>query len=233
MLVPWKKTSKKRHWGGAESLNANRALPRVEHLEDRMAPAVYTVTAGTDLNPGGGGFGTGLTGDLRYCMTQAEATAGNTVQFAIPGAGVRTIQLATDLPVLNADPIVIDGTTQPGYLGSPLIVLDGTNAGAAVDGLDIQAGNTTVRGLCINSFTGSGIYLETRGGDTVQACYIGTDATGTVAKPNATSGITIDSSNNTIGGAYPVGGNNSIGGANAGNNSIGGATGEEALGSGT
>ncbi len=115
MLLPWKKASRKRQ-GGGKSPNANRVRPRVESLEDRMAPAVYTVNAPTDINPAGGGAGNGLTGDLRYCITQAEATAGNTVQFAIPGAGVQTIQLAAGL-VLNANPITIDGYETASYPG--------------------------------------------------------------------------------------------------------------------
>ncbi len=97
--------------------------------------------------------------------------------------------------------MTIDGTTEPGYTGSPLIVLHGASAGAGVNGLTITAGNTTVHGLVINSFSGSGVVLQTGGSDVITANYIGTNAGGTAASANGT-GITISSgsSNNTIGG---------------------------------
>ena len=45
-----------------------------------------------------------------------------------PGSWAAAIPLQSALPNLN-DPVVIDGTTQPGYNGSPLIEIDGANAG--------------------------------------------------------------------------------------------------------
>ena len=54
--------------------------------------------------------------------------------------------------------------THPGYVGVPLIELDGTSAGVAgTDGLHITAGSCTVRGLVINRFKGDGIELATCG----------------------------------------------------------------------
>src|SRR5438309_306192 len=66
--------------------------PLVEALEDRLAPANYVVNGTGDA-----GAGTGLAGDLRYCITQANASAANdTITFSI--ANGSTINLASALP---------------------------------------------------------------------------------------------------------------------------------------
>ena len=48
----------------------------------------------------------------------------NTIDFDIPGSGLQTIAPQSPLPAATA-PVVIDGTTQTGFSGTPLIVLDG------------------------------------------------------------------------------------------------------------
>lgn len=54
-----------------------RARPALEVLEDRWVPSTFTVNSTTDL-----GTGTGLVGDLRYCINQANSTAGpDTIVF--------------------------------------------------------------------------------------------------------------------------------------------------------
>jgi len=45
------------------------------------------------------------------------------ILFSI-GSGVQTIRPITALPTLT-DPVVIDGTSQPGFAGTPLIELSG------------------------------------------------------------------------------------------------------------
>ena len=82
--------------------------------------------------------------------SNASVATLDTIAFAIPGAGPHTIAVASSLPGIN-DPVVIDGTTQPGYAGSPLIEIDGTRAGAFQHGLTINAGGSTVRGLADQS----------------------------------------------------------------------------------
>lgn len=60
--------------------------------------AGFTVDRLTDNNPGAGGEGAGTNGDLRYCMTQANAGGGsNTINFNVFG----TIDLAGELPLIN------------------------------------------------------------------------------------------------------------------------------------
>ena len=57
-------------------------------------------------------------------------------------------------------PVTIDGTTQPGYAGVPLIDLNGYSAGSGASGLDLQAGSSTVKGLVINQFNFDGLHHQ-------------------------------------------------------------------------
>src|SRR4029453_5043517 len=134
----------------------------------------------------------------------------DTIAFDIPGSGVHTIAIATDLPTIT-DPVVIDGTTQPGYAGNPLIEL----STATGPGLVITGGNSTLRGLVLNG-TGRMILLQTGGGNVVEGCYIGTHATGTVDLANDQGIRILSSNNNRIGGTSPsslnlISGNSAVG----------------------
>jgi len=143
-------------------------------------------------------------GSLRQAIldvnTQANAQPIGIV-FRIPGNSVQTITPVSALPTLT-QPTILDGTTQPGYQTTPLIELNGTNAGNPANGLDVAGGSSTVAGLVINRFNGNGIQIDTKGGDVIQANYIGTDKTGATAAPNTGNGIQIIAvPNNTVGGA--------------------------------
>ena len=60
-------------------------------------------------------------GSLRQAILDANATNGlDTITFQIPGTGVHTIVLLAALPAIT-DAVVIDGTTQSNYAGTPLI----------------------------------------------------------------------------------------------------------------
>jgi hypothetical protein len=147
-------------------------------------------------------------GSLRQAITDSNATAGTqTIVFQIPGAGVRSISTTSALPDIT-DRVVIDGFTQPGYGGSPLVEINGAGAVAVNAGLNILSGGSTVRGLVINNFTGHGIRLATAGGNTVRANFIGVNAAGDAAQPNTGHGVFIDNTpGNTIGGANAGEGN--------------------------
>ena len=118
--------------------------------------------------------------------------------------------------------MTVDGYTQPGAsantnpVGQGLntvmkIELDGTNAGAAANGLHITAGNSTVRGLVINRFdTGmfnAGINLTMNGGNLIEGNFIGTDVRGIVALGNSGAGVRITSPSNVVGGITAAAGN--------------------------
>jgi hypothetical protein len=158
------------------------ARPALEGLEDRLAPATFTVT-----DPGDAGAGT-----LRQAILDSNGTPGpNRIEFAVGGGGAQTIRPTSALPAVTA-PVTIDGTTQTGFTGTPLVVLDGSGAGPA-DGLTLTAGNTTVKGLVINDFGGvfGAIEVSGPGGNAVVGNFIGTDVTGTQARGNAAHGVLI------------------------------------------
>src|SRR5262245_3824364 len=146
----------------------------------------YTVTNTADSGAG----------SLRQAITDANANAGtDTIAFNIPGSGVHTIDVPTQLPTITS-PVIIDGATQPGYAGNPLIELHGQG----VTGLYVISGGTTIRGLVLNSFS-TAILFQSSGGNLIEGCYVGTDATGTVDASSGGIGIRmISSDNNTIGG---------------------------------
>jgi titin len=165
--------------------------PQLEELERRLAPATFTVSNTNDAGAG----------SLRLAILDSNATPGlDTIAFNVPGAGGHTITPLSPLPFVT-DPVILDGTTQPGYAGAPLIQLSGGSAGAGANGLVVTAGGTLVRGLAVGGFSGIGILLATNGGDVVAANYVGTNPTGTAAAPNA-FGVAVAG-----GGADQVGGN--------------------------
>jgi hypothetical protein len=157
-------------------------------------PAAFTVT----------GSGDSGAGTLRQAILDANSNPGaDTIQFNIPGAGPHTIQPLSALPTVTSA-VVIDGWSQGGvgYTGPPLIELDGSSAGSGVHGLNISASSAvTVRGLVINRFGGSGIYISRYSGHAVYGCYLGTDVGGTAALGNGGDGIFLyNSTSNTVGG---------------------------------
>jgi hypothetical protein len=182
---------------------SHRSRLRVESLEDRLAPATFTVT---NINDAGAG-------SLRAAVTAANATAAaDTIAFNIPGGGVHTLKPQSPLPAITAK-VNIDGGTQPGVSTSPLIEVRGVNAGLDTNGLTINASaaGSQVRFLTINYFSGNGIAIRA-GNCIVASCFIGTDAAGTSTDPEGTgtagnrrNGISIfaGADNNLVGGAAP------------------------------
>ena len=84
-----------------------------------------------------------------------------------------TIRPTYTLPTISA-PLIIDGTTQTGFAGTPIVELDGlAGSGPGVDGLLVTAGGTTVRGLWIYGFGRYGIDLRITGGNVVEGNWIG------------------------------------------------------------
>src|SRR5215217_8453570 len=138
-------------------------------------------------------------GSLRQAIIDANANAGpDVISFSI-ASGPQRIVLTSLLPTIT-DPLTIDGTTQPGFAGVPLIEIqpDGNVLG---DGFTITGGNSVLRGLVLNNFRGHAIVIQTGSGNVIEGNYIGTDATGAAAAANNQTGVFIlSSSNNRIGG---------------------------------
>jgi hypothetical protein len=172
------------------------ALPLLVATQSQAA--TFTVTNTSD----------GGAGSLRAAVAAAAAAFtpahDNIVVFNIPGAGVHTIQLTAPLPLKD---VIVDGYTQPGSRANTLAVgsdailtieIDGTLAGAGAVGFTNQGAvqgagvpNATIRGLVINRFSGGAISIvgptsanSFPGYLTITGCYIGTDPTGTQARPN-------------------------------------------------
>src|SRR5262249_13412339 len=128
-----------------------RFRPFVEPLEERVTPATFFVTNTGDNGGSNPAAGAG-TGTLRQAIVDANASSGgSTIKFNIPGTGVQTISpLAGGLPGITK-PVFIDGTTEPGFAGKPIIEIEGTSAGTA-HGLFLNAGSdgSVVRDLIIN-----------------------------------------------------------------------------------
>jgi len=141
------------------------------------------------------------TGSFRDAIVNANATVGkDTIVFNIPGPGVKTINVLNALPDIT-DAVVIDGTTQPGYAGTPIVELDGLAISPAANGLTIKAGGSTVRGLAIGNFrNNAGVLLNACDNNLIQGNYLGVAADGTTARQNSRGIVLTNSSNNVIGG---------------------------------
>ncbi len=172
--------------------------------------ATYTVSNTSDSGAG----------SLRQAITDANNNAGaDTIQFSI-GSGSQVISLSTALPSITGQ-VTLDGWTQSGFSGTPLIIIDAN--GLIGDGIVLTstADNSIIRGLVIRDFTGDGIQIDSgSSGNTIEGNYIGSFGAGGTnlgsTESNTALGINILGNNNTIGGTTAtsrnvIGGNQSHG----------------------
>ncbi|HVQ54983.1 MAG TPA: hypothetical protein VMT25_07375, partial [Thermoanaerobaculia bacterium] len=137
----------------------------------------YTVTSTADSGAG----------TLRQAITDANANSGpDTIAFNIVGSGVHTIAVATALPALTS-PVMIDGYTQPGSsvntqpVGHGLdtvLAIEVTAAASVVTCFQVNASDTTIRGLVINGCTTS-VDFVSGSNVRIEGSFLGTDPTGT------------------------------------------------------
>ncbi|MDG3006608.1 Calx-beta domain-containing protein [Paludisphaera mucosa] len=191
----------RRGWGRPPGRRAG--TPRLEYVERRVLLSTFTVETAADDGPG----------SLRWAITQANADldAGpSSIRFAIPGSGLQTIRLQSPLAPITR-PVLIEGRSQPGYTGTPLIRLDGSSAQSSGSyGLVVAGGGSLVAGLAVTGFSGAGILLTGPGGDFVESSYVGLVPGIPGAAANGEGIVVLGSSNNTIGG--PAGQGNVISG---------------------
>ena len=182
--------------------------------------AVFTITNTNDAGAG----------SLRKAIEDANATpATNTIDFNIGGGGVKKIAPLTVLPNIIRS-VIIDGTTQPGWaVGNLVIELSGENlTGSTATGFRFSSISNSepqsfIRGIAVNRFTGSGINPELSNNITIEGCFIGTGATGTIDLGNQRGFYLNASSNITIGGDTPAE-RNVISGNSQGIDTFGGST---------
>jgi hypothetical protein len=169
-----------------------------------QAAATFTVTNTNDSGAG----------SLRQAILNANAATGaDTVRFAIPGTGVKTISPTSELPAVT-DAVVIDGYSQPGSspntkdVGSsdavPLVELSGASAPSDSIGLRIEASGSAVRGLVINRWDDRGVDVD-GSGNAVSGNFVGTDASGNLDRGNGSfGGVLVDGDSNIVGGTSPA-----------------------------
>lgn len=140
-------------------------------------------------------------GSFRQAIINADSnTPPNTISFQIPGSGPFTISPQSTYPPLN-QPVVVDGTTQNGYAGTPLIQINATGISAGSDCLTLSGGGSTVKGLAIYRSKRDAIRITGLGTNIISGCFLGVDATGTTNLGNTEAGVYIfRSSYNVIGG---------------------------------
>ena len=142
---------------------------------------------------------------LRAAIMGSNADAGsNTISFNIGNGGAQTITLLSALPAIT-NPVIVDGTTQPGYTGERLISIDGADMSG--DGLILgstaatSSAGSTIEGLIIASFGGAGIDITTDG-NSFESNELEADGTGVLISASGSNG-----GQNTIGGTTATLGN--------------------------
>ncbi len=167
------------------------------------APLTNIVTTTDDFGPG----------SLRAAIYYATDHPGTTVRFNIPTSdpgysnGVFNIHLTGMLPPLAADGTVIDGSTQPGFVNKPLILVDASQIIPETftsDTFLVYSANNRIKNLSFPGFDWNGltlIYADATN-NTISGCWFGLDFSGTNAAPNAYQGILIanGASGNLVGG---------------------------------
>ncbi len=161
-------------------------------LVSSLSATTFTVTTTADSGAG----------SLRQAVISANGAPGpHTIAFNIVGGGPHSIALATDLPMISvAAGLTIDGTTQPGFAGTPVIEVH--RDGGASTCFQMLSTPMTIKALAINRCGSSAINSNGAGGGglTLLGSRLGTDPSGTVAFPNG-AGVLLSSGTNTIGGS--------------------------------
>ena len=189
------------------------ALPLLGHALAHAA--TFTVTHTGDSGDG----------SLRWAIDQSNGRPGtDRITFNIPGPGPHFIEPLNQLPDIT-DTADIDGATQPGYAGTPRIVVSGARVGHTIfyhpAGIIVRANDCVIRALCIQNFVGAGrvdhvneggIGLRIHGNrNVVIGCFIGTSPDGLSRAGNG-YGVGLFGSDNHVGSTTVPGGRNVISG---------------------
>lgn len=146
--------------------------------------ATFIVTASAESGPG----------SLRQAIADANLSPETDfIHFNIAPGGPQVITVTSNGLAIT-DGVVIDGTTQPGFAGTPIITLDGKNGNDLTgNGLRVLSPSpSTITGLVIINFPLSGIKIE-GGGATIVGNYVGVNASGATTASNGRHGIEVSS----------------------------------------
>jgi parallel beta-helix repeat protein len=176
----------------------------VELLEDRHLLSTYIVTSTNDSGRN----------TLRQAILDSNANpVANTIDFSVPTSdpgydptsGDWTITVFSPLPEIT-NQLKIDGSSQPGYSGTPVILINGGNV--AGDGMVLgsspnqstTSAGSTIRSLTMRGFGGVGIRIETNGNLLANNVIEGSGGNGIEvdASVGNTIGGTIDAASDTI-----------------------------------
>jgi FlgD Ig-like domain len=161
--------------------------PLIDNVRLLSYPDVIMVTNTDEGGPG----------SFFQAIADADASINTTtILFDIPGTGPFSIDRHSSYPMPISATLLIDGTSQPGYAGTPIVWIHGPgDASPAM--LQVTAPNTSITGLKLfatpNTFaTGGGLSLESDNA-VVQGCTFADWGTA----------ILVSGNNNVIGGVHP------------------------------
>jgi hypothetical protein len=170
---------------------SRRARPSaIECLEGRQLLATFTVTNLNNAGPG----------SLRWAIARSNSTPGpDTIGFDVAG----TVRVAAPCLPLIRDTVTIDGSTAPGFDGSPVVTVDFRGTRGLV--FERGADGSALKSLALVRAGTSGVTLRASR-VTVAGNYIGLLADGKTAAGNRGDGVRIvgSSRGNLIGRVDPV-----------------------------
>jgi hypothetical protein len=159
-------------------------------------------------------------GSLRQAILDANAAClgGNACTIAFRLTAPRhagpwdTIAITTPLPAVTASALRIDGSTQTSFLGDsnpdgPEVEISGggnvDGDGLLISGCDVQVANLIINGFGRNGVSVSRTSCPNFASNELHHLFIGTDPTGSQARPNGQRGVGVNVTNGT---GFPIAG---------------------------
>ena len=135
------------------------------YVSTSVLAATFTVTSLADST---------ATGTLRWAINSANSSSPpHTINFNIPSPF--RIAPGIQLPTITNRNILITGTNQPGYAGTPIVTLSGTGiTDNATYGLVLAGNGITVQGIAVErfaTFASEGIFI-TGSTNRIESCLI-------------------------------------------------------------
>ena len=176
---------------------------------ERTAAATFVVSSSGDAPDSAPGDGTCTAASgactLRAAIEEANAAPDEDVVKFFLKAGDTTISPNAQLPVVTA-PLTIDGQSQPGFAGSPVVELDGRGVietGLEVRGTEEVRASVRLHALAVNRFVERGLWFREWHSSEVIGCFIGLAVDGKTAAGNGVGIETRGVGSLVVGGLEP------------------------------